>query len=55
MTKPMMDPGVLLEKSADADLPGETIGFAAEPLMELEVGAGSRCAWTIAASWCRAA
>ena len=39
MTKPMMDPRVLVEKSADADLLRGMIGFAAEPLMELEVGA----------------
>ena len=39
MTEPMMDLRALVEKSADADLPGEMIGFAAERLMELEVGA----------------
>ena len=39
MTKPMMDLHALVEKSADADLLREMIGFAAERLMELEVGA----------------
>lgn len=39
MTKPMMDLRALMEKSADSDLLREMIGFAAERLMELEVGA----------------
>ncbi|TNJ38686.1 IS256 family transposase [Phaeobacter sp. B1627] len=39
MTKPMMDLRALVEKSADSDLLREMIGFAAERLMELEVGA----------------
>ena len=39
MTKPMMDLKELVEKSADADLLGDIIGFAAEILMQLEVGA----------------
>lgn len=39
MTKPMMDLRTLVEKSADADFLREVIGFSAERLMELEVGA----------------
>mgnify|MGYP006939817898 CR=1 FL=1 len=39
MTKPMMDLKELVEKSADANLLRDMIGFAAERLMELEVGA----------------
>ena len=39
MTKPMMDLLALVEKSADADLLREMIGFAAERLMELEMDA----------------
>ena len=41
MTKPMMDLRALVEKSGDADLLREMIGFAAERLMGLEVGAKS--------------
>jgi transposase-like protein len=39
MTNPMMDLKSLVEKSPDADLLREMIGFAAERLMALEVGA----------------
>ena len=45
MTKPMMDLRELVEKSADADLLREMIGFAAERLMELEVGAKTGVAY----------
>ena len=37
MTDEMMNLRTLLEKSADADLLGEMIGFAAQRLMELDV------------------
>ena len=39
MTKPMMDLLAFVEKSADADLLPEMIGFAAERLIVSEVGA----------------
>lgn len=39
MTKPMMGLRALVEQSGDADLLRKMIGFAAERLMELEVGA----------------
>ncbi len=42
MTTPMMDLRALVENSADADLLREMIGFAAERLMDLEVGANPR-------------
>lgn len=45
MTKPMMDLRELVEKSADADLLKEMIGFAAERLMELEVGVRAGAAY----------
>jgi putative transposase len=41
MTDDMMNLRSLVEKSADADLLREMIGFAAEKLMALEVGAAT--------------
>ena len=45
MTDDMMTLRSLVEKSADADLLREMIGFAAEKLMELEVGAKTGAAY----------
>ena len=45
MTKPMMDLRELVEKSGDADLLKEMIGFAAGRLMELEVGVRAGAAY----------
>jgi hypothetical protein len=53
MTDPMMDMRSLVEKAPDTDLLREMIAFAAERLMELEVGASWPMPAAVVGAWSR--
>jgi hypothetical protein len=49
-----VEPQALIEKTQDADLPREMIGFTARRVMELEVGRAHPMARRVPSGWCSA-